>query len=157
MRRTLISMAGATAASASSLSSICSSSNVKGALPSIAGINYGDVTAASVYNASVEAGNNYPAVNGRNYCNVTVNYSLDGKTDSVSIISASYNVEEFADYPMIAGQRLVLSSGAIPIQRSIPCYRRWWLRHQLWFLRSRWRSRLRCCSRLHRWWHGLGN
>ncbi|KAK4626950.1 Tannase [Fulvia fulva] len=85
MKRTFVSVAGATAASAPSLSSICSSSNVKSALPCITGINYGDVTAAGVYNASVEAGDDYPATSGRNYCNVTVNYSHGGKSDSVNV------------------------------------------------------------------------
>ena len=70
--------------SASSLSTLCSSDNVKSNLPSVTGINYGDVTASAVYNASVTAVDNYPGIDGRNFCNVTVNYSHSGKSDSVS-------------------------------------------------------------------------
>ena len=47
------------------------------------GLVFGDVTAQSVYNSSVEAGNNYPAASGRNFCNVTVAYQHAGKDDAV--------------------------------------------------------------------------
>ena len=85
MKRTFATLAGATAASASSLTSLCSTSNIKSALPTVTGLVFGDVTASAVYNASVEAGDNYPAIKGRNYCNVTVNYHHSGKSDSVNV------------------------------------------------------------------------
>ena len=80
-------LTGASVASASSLSSICNVDYIKQTLPAdntaLQGLVYGDVTANSVYNSSVEAGNNYPAANGRNFCNVTVAYNHDGKNDAV--------------------------------------------------------------------------
>jgi hypothetical protein len=82
-------LTGASVASASSLSSICSVDYIKASLPTentaLQGLVYGDVTANSVYNSSVEAGNNYPAANGRNFCNVTVAYKHDGKNDAVRL------------------------------------------------------------------------
>ena len=88
MKQSLI-LTGASAASASSLSSICSVDYIKASLPidntALQGLVYGDVTANSVYNSSVEAGNNYPAAVGRNFCNVTVAYKHDGKDDAVRL------------------------------------------------------------------------
>jgi tannase len=82
-------LTGASMASASSLSSICSVDYIKASLPTgntaLQGLMYGDVTANSVYNSSVESGNNYPAVDGRNFCNVTVAYKHDGKNDAVRL------------------------------------------------------------------------
>jgi len=87
MKQSLL-LASASAATATSLSSICSVDYIKRSLPTsnteLQGLVYGDVTANSVYNSSVEAGNNYPAVHGRNFCNVTVAYKHDGKDDTVS-------------------------------------------------------------------------
>lgn len=85
MKRTFATLAGATAASASSLTNLCSTSNIKSALPTVTGLVFGDVTASAVYNASVTAGNNYPGITGRNYCNVTVNYHHSDKSDSVNV------------------------------------------------------------------------
>jgi len=80
-------LTGASVASASSLSSICSVDYIKASLPTensaLQGLVYGDVTVNSVYNSSVEAGNNYPAADGRNFCNVTVAYKHGGKDDAV--------------------------------------------------------------------------
>ena len=80
-------LTGASVASSTSLSSICSVDYIKASLPTentaLQGLVYGDVTADSVYNSSVEAGNNYPAADGRNFCNVTVAYKHDGKDDAV--------------------------------------------------------------------------
>jgi tannase len=88
MKQSLI-LAGASVVSAGSLSSICSVDYIKEKLPTdntaLQGLVYGDVTANSVYNASVEAGNNYPAAIGRNFCNVTVAYKHDGKNDAVRL------------------------------------------------------------------------
>ena len=82
-------LTGASVASASSLSSICSVDYIKQRLPTentaLQGLVYDDVTANSVYNSSVEAGNNYPAAVGRNFCNVTVAYKHDGKDDAVRL------------------------------------------------------------------------
>lgn len=81
-------LASASMASATGLSSICSVDHIKNSLPAakseLQGLIFGDVTAQSVYNSSVEAGNNYPAANGRNFCNVTVAYQHAGKDDAVS-------------------------------------------------------------------------
>ena len=80
-------LASASMASATGLSSICSVDYIQNSLPTnntaLQGLVYGDVTANSVYNSSVEAGNNYPAINGRNFCNVTVAYKHGGKDDAV--------------------------------------------------------------------------
>jgi tannase len=88
MKQSLI-LTSASVASAGSLSSICSIDYIKEKLPTdntaLQGLVYGDVTANSVYNASVEAGNNYPAAIGRNFCNVTVAYKHDGKDDAVRL------------------------------------------------------------------------
>lgn len=82
-------LASASVASAASLSSICSVDNIKNSLPvdkaELQGLVFGDVTAQSVYNSSVEAGNNYPAASGRNFCNVTVAYQHAGKDDAVRL------------------------------------------------------------------------
>lgn len=70
----------------SSLSDICSTSNVERGLPTgsnFQGLVFGSVTAQPVYNSSVEAGNNYPAASGRNFCNVTIAYNHAGKDDAV--------------------------------------------------------------------------
>jgi tannase len=89
MKQTLLIAAGASGAFATSLSNICNVDYITKSLPSdesaIQGLVYGDVTAQPVYNSSVEAGNNYPAATGRNYCNVTVAYNHAGKDDAVSI------------------------------------------------------------------------
>lgn len=91
IKRSLL-LAGASAASATSLSSICSVEYIKASLPTnntvLQGLVYGDVTAGSVYNSSVEAGDNYPAVDGRNFCNVTVAYKHGGKDDAVRLPSS---------------------------------------------------------------------
>jgi tannase len=88
MKLSLI-LTGASVASAGSLSSICSVDYIKERLPidntALQGLVYGDVTANSVYDSSVEAGNNYPAAIGRNFCNVTVAYNHDGKSDAVRL------------------------------------------------------------------------
>ena len=88
MKQSLI-LTGTSAASASSLLSICSVDYIKASLPTdntaLQGLVYGDVTASSVYNSSVQAGNNYPAAVGRNFCNVTVAYKHDGKDDAVRL------------------------------------------------------------------------
>ena len=82
-------LASASVVSATSLSSICSVDYIKDSLPTnntaLQGLVYGDVTTESVYNSSVEAGNNYPAVGGRNFCNVTVAYKHAGKNDAVRL------------------------------------------------------------------------
>lgn len=86
MRQCLLLASGFSAASASTLASICSTSNIQNSLPSssdIDGLIFRDVTAQAVYNSSVEAGNNYPAATGRNFCNVTVAYKHAGKDDAV--------------------------------------------------------------------------
>jgi tannase len=88
MKLSLI-LTGASVASAGSLSSICSVDYIKERLPidntALQGLVYGDVTANSVYNFSVQAGNNYPAAIGRNFCNVTVAYNHVGKDDAVRL------------------------------------------------------------------------
>jgi tannase len=88
MKQSII-LTGASMASAGSLSSICSVDYIKASLPTentaLQGLVYGEVTATSVYNSSVEAGNNYPAVDGRNFCNVTVAYKHGGKNDAVRL------------------------------------------------------------------------
>lgn len=80
-------LASASMASAASLSSICSVDHIKDSLPvndtALRGLVFGEVTAQSVYNSSVEAGNNYPSADGRNFCNVTVAYQHAGKEDAV--------------------------------------------------------------------------
>jgi len=88
MKQSLLIAVGISGAYATSLSNICNVDYVTNSLPSdeaIQGLVYGDVTAQPVYNSSVEAGNNYPAVAGRNFCNVTVAYSHAGKEDTVSM------------------------------------------------------------------------
>jgi tannase len=91
MKQSLLIAAGASGAIAASLSNICNVDYITNSLPSgdsaIQGLVYGDVTAQPVYNSSVEAGNNYPAVTGRNFCNVTVAYNHAGKDDAVRIPS----------------------------------------------------------------------
>lgn len=69
----------------------CTSENVKASLPEITGIMYGDVTVASVYNYSVSAGSNNPAIEGRNFCNVSINYHHANKSDDVSHSSAIHS------------------------------------------------------------------
>ena len=87
----------ATTVSASSNSTLCTSDHVKASLPSLTGIEYGAITAASVTNLSVTAGNNYPASSGRNFCNVSIAYSHTNANDSVS--SARYkDLPTGADY-----------------------------------------------------------
>lgn len=87
MRGSLL-LAPASLASATSLTSICSTDYIEASLPAnnsaLQGLVFGHVTAQSVYNSSVEAGTNYPAINGRNFCNVTVAYKHAGKDDAVS-------------------------------------------------------------------------
>jgi tannase len=87
MKQSLL-FVGASVASATSLSSICSVEYIEASLPTnnsaLQGLVYRGVTAQSVYNSSVEAGNNYPAISGRNFCNVTVAYRHAGKDDAVS-------------------------------------------------------------------------
>lgn len=61
----------------------CTSEHVAASLPEIAGIEYGDVTTAHVYNYSIAAGNNNPGIDGRNFCNVSVNYHHANKSDDV--------------------------------------------------------------------------
>lgn len=78
-------LAGAAIASATSLSSLCTTAHVKDSIPVIEGFSYGTVTAASVYNTSVAAGDNYPAISGRNFCNVSINYEHTGKDDSINV------------------------------------------------------------------------
>ncbi|KAK4920749.1 hypothetical protein LTR49_011825 [Elasticomyces elasticus] len=73
----------ATGASAAALSTVCTSSYVTDSLPSIVGIEFGSVSAAPVYNYSVAAGNSYPSVSGRNFCNISVAYSHTLKNDNV--------------------------------------------------------------------------
>lgn len=89
MRKSLTLAAGASGAFATSLSNFCNIDYITNSLPSddsaIQGLEYGDVTAQPVYNSSVEAGDNYPAITGRNFCNVTVGYNHAGKDDAVSI------------------------------------------------------------------------
>jgi tannase len=88
MKQSLL-FAGASVASATSLSSICSVEYIEASLPAnnsaLQGLVFGDVTAQSVYNSSVQAGNNYPAINGRDFCNVTVAYRHAGKSDAVRL------------------------------------------------------------------------
>jgi hypothetical protein len=88
MKQTLLIAAGASGAFAASLSDICNVDYITDSLPSgdsaIQGLVYGDVTTQPVYNSSVEAGNNYPASTGNNFCNVTVAYSHASKDDAVS-------------------------------------------------------------------------
>lgn len=87
MGRPLFFATIASVASATSLSEICRTNSIKTSLPvqdsAFQGLRFGDVTAQAVLNSSVEAGNNYPAASGRNYCNVTVAYSHAGKHDAV--------------------------------------------------------------------------
>lgn len=82
-------LAGSRCASASTLASICTTTSIQNSLPgndfSIQGLVFGDVTAQPVYNSSVQAGNNYPAASGRNFCNVTVAYSHAGRDDAVRL------------------------------------------------------------------------
>lgn len=88
MKQALI-LTSASVASASSLASICSVDYIRASLPTentaLQGLVYGDVTANSIYNSSVQAGNNYPAADGRNFCNVTVAYKHGGKDDAVRL------------------------------------------------------------------------
>lgn len=65
----------------------CISEHVAASLPDIAGIEYGAVTAAPVYNYSIAAGDNNPGINGRNFCNVSVNYHHANKSDDVGYFS----------------------------------------------------------------------
>jgi len=89
MKQSLLIAAGISGIYATSLSNICNVDYITNSLPSdgsaIQGLVYGDVTAQPIYNSSVEAGNNYPAASGRNFCNVTVAYNHAGKDDAVSI------------------------------------------------------------------------
>lgn len=70
-------------ASATTLSQICSVEHVKTSLPEVQGLQFGNIEANPIFNLSIEAGNNYPAAEGRNFCNVTVAYAHDGKHDAV--------------------------------------------------------------------------
>lgn len=88
MKYPLLFGAHALMAVSASLSDICNTSNIKSSLPGgsdFQGFVFGAVTAQPVYNSSVEAGNNYPAASGRNFCNVTVAYKHAGKDDTVLI------------------------------------------------------------------------
>jgi hypothetical protein len=159
MKQSLL-LAGASVASATSLSSICSVEYIEGSLPTsdtgLQGLVYGDVTANSVYNSSVEAGNNYPAADGRNFCNVTVAYSHGGKDDAVSLPCMHWATIMSLIYSNLADQCVVLLSGACPVQRPLPSHRWWRLRHQFWCIWSGGRTRVRSCYWLHRRRHGLG-
>lgn len=73
----------ATMALATTLGDLCTSTNVANSLPAIEGITFGVASAAAVYNHSVAATNNYPAIDGRDFCNVTVAYTHTSKNDSV--------------------------------------------------------------------------
>ena len=152
-------LTGASVASASSLSSICSVNYIKASLPTedtaLQGLVYGDVTANSVYNSSVQAGNNYPAADGRNFCNVTVAYNHDGKDDAVRL-QTYIERRCIMLIHSLTDQCVVLLPRACSIQRSLPRYRWRRLCHQFWCIWTRWRTRLRSCCWLHRRWHGLG-
>lgn len=83
MRNRLLLTTVLSTASATTLSQICSVEHVKTSLPEVQGLQFGNIEANSVFNSSIEAGNNYPAAEGRNFCNVTVAYAHDGKNDAV--------------------------------------------------------------------------
>lgn len=152
-------LAGASMASATSLSSICSVDHITNSLPvdnsALQGLVFGDVTAQSVYNSSVEAGNNYPAANGRNFCNVTVAYQHAGKDDAVRLRSLKCVELNLSDMKNSTDQRLVLLPRTCPIPRSFPSHRWRRLRYQLWCIWPRRWTRVRRCFWMHRRWHGL--
>lgn len=83
MRNQLLLATVLSTASATNLSQICSVEHVKTSLPEVQSLQFGDIEANPVFNLSIEAGNNYPAAEGRNFCNVTVAYAHDGKNDAV--------------------------------------------------------------------------
>jgi hypothetical protein len=160
MKQSLLIAAGASGAIAASLSNICNVDYITNSLPSgdsaIQGLVYGDVTAQPVYNSSVEAGNNYPAVTGRNFCNVTVTYNHAGKDDAVSIVLINPRQKLVLTFYSLPDQRMVLLPRAHSIQRPLPRHRWRWVRNQLRCVWSDGRSRVRSRCWMHRRRYGLG-
>ncbi|KAI5369135.1 putative tannase/feruloyl esterase, alpha/Beta hydrolase [Septoria linicola] len=99
----------ASTASAPGLTSICSSDIFQNALQPYTGITFGDVTASPVYNVSVATSDTYPGIDGRNFCNVTVGYYHDGKSDNVNVW---YYFPEAAQYQ---GRFLATGGGGFAI------------------------------------------
>ncbi|KAI3286489.1 hypothetical protein DTO002I6_8160 [Penicillium roqueforti] len=95
--------ASAVAATAESLAEVCTSANVKSALPSngtLLGINLipSATTAGAVYNASSMGSSTT-----FNYCNVTVTYTHPGKDDLVTIEYAFPEPSDFKSRFYVAG------------------------------------------------------
>ncbi|KAJ5594967.1 uncharacterized protein N7459_001175 [Penicillium hispanicum] len=100
----------AAAASAKSLTQVCTVANVKAALPSngtLLGINLipSASTAAAVYNASSSAAMGASTTNSEtyNYCNVTVTYTHPGKGDTVVVKFAFPEPSDYKKRFYVAG------------------------------------------------------
>ncbi|KAF2239338.1 tannase [Viridothelium virens] len=88
MRFLFLSMIiAAAAASALSLSNVCTDSNVQSSLAPITingiTIDSNSVVATPVYNYTVSDSDNYPGASGLSFCNVTLSYSHNGISDNV--------------------------------------------------------------------------
>jgi tannase len=107
MRAALIAALAATI-SATSLSDVCTVSNVQAALPAngtLLGIELipSSVTANSVYNASVSSTFTTSSGTAYNYCNVTVSYTHPGKGDKVVVKYALPEPSSYANRFYVVG------------------------------------------------------
>jgi tannase len=89
MRQSMLLIASATNALATSLSDICTTSHVMASLPADGTfngitINSNSVSANAVYNESVSSGTFFPAAT-ISYCNVTFQYTHSGLNDTVNL------------------------------------------------------------------------
>lgn len=102
--RTAATAALIATAGAASLADVCTTANVKAALPvngALNGLNLlpDTLTVAPVYNASAGQGSTVTY----SYCNVTVNYSHTGKNDNIALRYAFPQPSEFKNRFYVAG------------------------------------------------------